>query len=105
MSNTYHPISERAKAVYGSDDFEAEFSPVEEADQIAGGHLSIVPRPYEVLTNNYAGGKQGEVVDLALQIDHEAHLTAGGHIKRADEKSAPTKKTAAKKAAAGNEKG
>jgi len=105
MSRLYTPVSDRAKTIHGEDDFEAEFSAAEEADQIAGGHLSIVPCAYRVLSDNYEAGGQGEVVDLALSIDREAHLIAGGHIERADEKSAPTKKAAAKKAAAANEKG
>lgn len=90
--NTYRAVSARAKAIHGEDVFEAALSPVEERDQLAGGHLEIVPRAYEVLSNNYSAGKQGDVLDLALPVEIEAALIAGGHIKRADKKSVSTKK-------------
>lgn len=90
MTNLYSPISARAKALHGDKPFEADLSVLDERDELAGGHLEIVPRPYEVLSNNFAAGKQGDVVDLALVVEHEAALTAGGHIQRA--KSATTKK-------------
>lgn len=89
MSNTYKPVSARAKALYGDKVFEAEFDAVEERDQLDGGHLEIVPRAYEVLSNNYSAGAQGDVVDLALPVENESALIAGGHIKRV---SANTKK-------------
>lgn len=91
MANLYRPVSEWAKAIHGADDFEAELSPVDEQDQIAAGHLQIVPSPYEVLSNNFSAGKQGSVVDLALMVEQESALIAGGHIKRA-EKPATKKK-------------
>lgn len=84
MSNSYRPVSERAKALYGDDDFEAELTVVEERDQLDGGHLEIVPRPYKVLSDNYSAGKQGDTVDLALQVEIEAALVSGGHLERAD---------------------
>lgn len=87
----YHPVSERAKALHGEDDFEADLSASEEADQIAGGHLSIVPRAYKVLSANYEAGKQGSTVDLALLVEQEAALISGGHLERV-EKPAPKKK-------------
>lgn len=89
MANTYRPVSDRAKALYGKDDFEAEFAAGEEQDHVSAGHLEIVPRTYKVLSDNYAAGKQGETVDLALLVEHEASLIQGGHIERADK---PTKK-------------
>jgi hypothetical protein len=88
-ANTYRAVSDRALALHGKDVFEAEFTPTEEQDHISGGHLEIVPRAYRVLSDNYAAGKQGEVVDLALLVDHEAALIQGGHIERA---SKPTTK-------------
>lgn len=92
MANTYKALSARAKTLHDDKPFEAELSAAEERDQIAGGHLEIVPRAYEVLSNNYSAGKQGDVVDLALPVEIEAALIAGGHIKRTDKKSASTKK-------------
>lgn len=91
MTNTYRPVSDRAKALHGEKDFEAEYSAVEEADHLAGGHLEIVPRAYTVLSNNYSAGKQGSVVDLALPVEVEAALVQGGHIERVDAKSAKKK--------------
>lgn len=82
MANTYRPVSERAKALHGEDVFEAELSVAEEADQISGGHLVIEPRAYKVLTNNFAPGKQGSQVFLALPVEQEAALIQGGHIER-----------------------
>jgi hypothetical protein len=86
---SYRPVSLRAKALHGDDAFEADLSAAEEADQLAGGHLEIVPRPYRVLSNNYSAGKQGDTVDLALPVETEAALILGGHIERA---SKPTNK-------------
>lgn len=90
--NTYRALSARAKALHGDEPFAAELSAAEERDQLDGGHLEIVPRSYEVLSNNYSAGKQGDVVDLALAVEIEAALISGGHIKRTDKKSASTKK-------------
>lgn len=87
--NTYRAVSDRAKALHGEDVFEAELTPAEEADQLSAGHLEIVPRAYKVLSNNYSAGEQGDVVDLALPVETEAALIAGGHIERA---SKPAKK-------------
>lgn len=84
MANTYRATSARGEALYGKDTFEGDYSATEESDQLAGGHLEIVPRPYEVLSNNYSAGKQGDVVDLALPVETEAALIQGGHIQRAD---------------------
>lgn len=84
MSNTYRPVSDRAKALFGEEVFEAEYSPSEERDQLEGGHLEITARAYRVLSNNYSAGKQGDVVDLALPVEQEAALIQGGHIERAE---------------------
>lgn len=84
MANTYRPVSARAKALNGDGPFEADFTPAEERDQLDGGHLEIVPRPYRVLSNNFAAGKQGANVDLALLVEAEAALLQGGHIERVD---------------------
>lgn len=89
--NTYKPVSARAKALYGSDDFDTELSAAEERDQLEAGHLEIVPREYEVLSNNLAAGKQGEEVTLALPVETEAALIEGGHIKRVEKKAAKKK--------------
>lgn len=84
MTNIYRPLSARAKAINGEDDFEADLTAVDELDQIRSGHLAIVPRAYEILSNNYEAGAQGDVVDLALLVDSEAALITGGHLKRLD---------------------
>jgi hypothetical protein len=82
-ANTYRAVSARGKALHGEGVFEAEFSVSDEADQLNGGHLEIVPRAYEVLSNSFAAGKQGSVIDLALLVEQEAALVQGGHIERA----------------------
>src|SRR5689334_13852157 len=93
MPNTYRPVSDRAKALYGSVDLELDLSATDERDALEGGHLEIVPRPYKVLVNNYEAGEQGETVDLALPVDQEAALLSGGILERHDP---PAKKTAKK---------
>jgi hypothetical protein len=90
-ANTYRPVSDRAKALHGEKDFEAEFSAAEERDQIDGGHLEIVPRAYKVLSNNFSAGEQGDTVDLALPVEQEAALVQGGHIERAEKPSTKKK--------------
>lgn len=99
MPNTYRPTSDRAKAMYGTEVFERDFSAADEADLVAAGHVEIVPRPYKVLVNNYAvdghAVEQGDTVELALPVENEAALVGGGILERAD----PAKKTPAKKSA------
>lgn len=90
MSNTYKPVSDRAKAIFGDDVVDLDLSPSDEKDQLDAGHLEIVPRPYKVLVNNFTGGKQNEVVDLALKVEQEGALLSGGILTRAE----PAKKSA-----------
>jgi hypothetical protein len=91
MTNTYRAVSERAKALHDPAEFEAEFTPADERDQLDAGHLEIVPRPYKVLSNNFSAGKQDDTVDLALPVEQEAALIQGGHIERVDKpESKPT---------------
>ena len=94
MSNTYRAVSDRAKALHDPAEFEADLSATEEADEISGGHLEIVPRPYRVLVNNFAEGKQDETVALALRVENEAALLAGGILERADASPKSAKKSA-----------
>ena len=42
--NTYRPLSPYARAVFGEDDFDTDFTAVEEQDMVGNGHLEIVPR-------------------------------------------------------------
>ena len=93
MSNIYRPVSDRAKAQYGSDDVERDLSAADESDMLAAGHLEIVPRPYKILVNNYEAGDQGDTVDLALRVDQEAALVSGGILERVEAKKT-AKKTA-----------
>jgi len=95
MTNTYHPVSDRAKALYGTDDVDLDLTAPDERDQLDGGHLEVVPRPYKVLVNNYEAGGQGSTVDLALHVDQESALVSGGILERADP---PAKKPAEKPA-------
>lgn len=90
--NQYQAISLRGVAIYGEGQFDAELTASEERDLIEGGHIEIAPRPYKVLTNNFAAAPQGETVDLALPVETEAALIEGGHIERAKRPAAPKKK-------------
>lgn len=94
MTNLYRPVSDREKALRGTDDLELDLSPTEESDAVSAGHLEIVPRPYRVLVNNYAEGEQGDVVDLALPVENEAALLGGGILERADPVKPKPKKSA-----------
>jgi hypothetical protein len=94
MPNTYRPTSDRAKALYGSDDVDLDLSATDEADALQGGHLALVPRPFKVLVNNYEAGEQGDVVDLALHVDQESALVSGGILERAEPKKPAAKKSA-----------
>lgn len=94
MTNTYKAISVVGEHYFGEGVVEADMSALEERDAIDGGHLGIVPRTYRVLSDNYAAGKQGESVELALLKEHEAALIQGGHIERVDK---PAAKAAEKK--------
>lgn len=94
MGRLYKPLSERALALYGEGDVERDFTPADEADMLAAGHLAIVPRPYRVLVDNCTLGKQDEVLDLALPIEREAALVSGGILEPVEAKA---KKAAAKK--------
>ena len=78
--NTYRPLSPYARAVFGEDDFDTDFTAVEEQDMVGNGHLEIVPRPYRVTSDNYAEGARGDVVELALPVEIEAALISGGHL-------------------------
>lgn len=89
MANTYRAVSGYGTATFGEEVFEAEFSAVEEKDNVGGGHVEIVPRKYRVLSNNYEAAPQGETFDGALLVEQEAALIQGGHIERV---TATTKK-------------
>lgn len=94
MPNTYLPVSDRAQAIHGDNPFEADYSAADERDQIDGGHLEIVPRPYRVLVNNFAEGKQGDTVSLALPVETEKALLEGKILERADAAKKSAKKSA-----------
>jgi len=89
--NTYKATTPAAAAAFAEGVFEREFTPAEEQDWLDSGLLELVPRAYRVLSNNYAAGAQGDLVDLALLVEHESALIQGGHIERVD-KPATTKK-------------
>lgn len=93
MANTYRAVSDRAKALHDPAEFEADLSATDEADELSGGHLEIVPRPYRVLVNNFTAGKQGDTVDLALRVEQEGALLSGGILERAE----PAKKKSTRK--------
>lgn len=84
MANTYRALSQAAVAAYEDDVFVREFTVTEEQDALNAGLLEIVPRTYEVLSNNFDAAAQGETFEGAFFIETEAALIAGGHIKRVD---------------------
>jgi hypothetical protein len=106
MSNTYKPLSEFGEHHFGADEFEADFTAAEERDWVDGKHVELVPRRYKVLSDNYTGGEQGELIEAALPVEIEAALISGGHLERArkvptpSSENEPDKKPAAKKPAA-----
>lgn len=77
------------------EEFEKDFTPVEEADNLASGLLEIVPRKYRVIGGSEVHGvKAGDddpTFEAALLIENEAALIQGGHIERVEE-PAPKKK-------------
>lgn len=89
-------MSAYGKAIYGEDVFDGDFTAAEERDSLLGGHLLIVPRAYTVLSDNYAPGKKGDVLELALPMEVEATQVSGGHIERVQPAPVeePTKKPA-----------
>jgi hypothetical protein len=88
MTNTYKALSAVGEHYFGEGVVDLDLTASEEQDALNGGHLEIVPRTYRVLSDNYAAGKQGESVELALLKEHEAALIQGGHIERVDDKAA-----------------
>ena len=90
--NTYRATSVYGEATFGPDVFEQEFSVADEGDHLGAGHLEIVPRTYRVLSNNFAAAEQGETLELALLVEHEAALILGGHIERVAATTKPKRK-------------
>lgn len=100
MTNIYKATSAVGEHYFGAGVSEQDLSVSEERDAVNGGHLAVVPRKYQILSDNYAAGKQGAVVELALLKENEAGLIQGGHLARVDDSpketpAAPEDKTAA----------
>lgn len=105
MANYYRPLNDLGRHLYGDGDLlELELSAVEEADALGNGLLAINPRPYQVCSSNYEGGRPGEVVTLALRKEVESALVGGGHLKRI-ETSAKAEEKGAKPATSTRKKG
>jgi hypothetical protein len=104
MTNTYKAISVVGEHYFGEGVVELDLSVVEEKDALSSHHLEIVPRKYQVLSDNYEAGEQGAMVELALLKENEAALIQGGHIARVDEPSKESKEKPAPKAADQKEK-
>lgn len=98
MTNTYKATSAVGEHHFGEGVTEHDLSPAEERDALDGKHLEIVPRRYEVLSDNYEAGEQGAVVELALLKENEAALISGGHLKRVDKPADKPAKPAVKAA-------
>ena len=97
MGNTYRALTASAEAAFAEGVFEADFTPSDEQDRLASGLIAIEPRPYRVLSNNFAAAKQGATVDLALPVEQEAALIQGGHIERVQPVKRAEKSTTEKK--------
>lgn len=91
MTNTYRALSKAAEAAFSAGVFEREFSPTEERDWLASGLIEIVPRSYQVLSDNYER-PMGEVFDAAFLVEIEAALISGSHIERVDKPATKQKK-------------
>lgn len=85
MTNTYQPVSDYGRHLYGDEPFEAELTPADEADLIGAKHIEQVPRAYRVLVDNYGHGGQGEQIEAAYPVETEAALIFGGILERVDE--------------------
>jgi hypothetical protein len=94
VTNQYRVLVPAVVALYEDGVFERDLSPVEEQDLLDRGWLEIVPRPYRVLSDNYTVDgspvPQGAVVELALPVEVEAALIAGGHLERCRRDAQPT---------------
>lgn len=97
MTNTYKAISVVGEHYFGAGVSEQDLSISEERDALSSGHLEIVPRRYQVLSDNYAAGKKDALVDLALPKENEAALIQGGHLQRVDANDKPATRAADKK--------
>lgn len=102
MSNRYKvllPLLVHTEdASYGQgEEFEKDFSPEDEAANLASGLLELVPNEYQVVGDSEVDGhKAGETYTAAIPLGREALLVAGGHIKRVEAKQ--TKKQKPKEA-------
>lgn len=95
--NTYRAASAYGLAIYGEDVVELDLTAEEERNLLLAGHLELVPRLYESTSARYVVPK-GETFEAAMLVENEAHLLAGGHVKRAEPAPEPVaKKAAAKK--------
>lgn len=114
MTNQYKATSAYGKAIFGEDVFDGDFTAGEEKDHLDGGHLELVPRDYEVTSDDFSGGPKGSMYTAALVKEIEESLIAGYHLVRKDaeppvddaddddpppddDKKPAAKKTAAKK--------
>ena len=95
MGNTYKATSAYGRAIFGEDVFDADFEAAEEKDHLDGGHLELVPRDYEVVSDSFSGGPKGSLYRGAFVKEIEHALIAGYHLKRVE--PAPAKKAAAAK--------
>lgn len=90
MTNTYRALSVLAKSQYGESPVDLDLSVMDEKDALDGNHLELVPRKYQVLSDNFSGGPQGGEYVGALRKETEAALISGGHIQRVDEPAPET---------------
>jgi hypothetical protein len=97
MTNTYRAISDRARAIHGEGVLELNLSPSQEADDLNGGHLEIVPRAYRALSDNFAAAEQGKTFKGVFLVENEAALIQGGHIERVTQPKTDTVIPAPKK--------
>lgn len=88
MSNTYKVIAPSAMFTHDpGEEFEHDFTPVEEADLIANKRIEIVPREYKVVGSSTVNGVDpGGKFMGAFTVGQERALLDGGHLERVESK-------------------
>ena len=78
-------------ATYGQgDEFEKQFSAVDEAANVASGLLEIVPCEWKVIGDSSVHETApGESFEAALSIADQEFLVGGGFVEKVEQKKAP----------------
>jgi hypothetical protein len=72
------------------DEFEKDFTAVEEAENLASGLLELQPMTYKVVGESRVHETNpGDTFEMALPLGQEELLVEGGQIERVDDKKKP----------------